>query len=178
MAKLIQGKVVVPGRIRLEGNSETRPSPGAMRHAGEQPAASGNLLASDEPLSFWGGYDPHSGEIIDRLHPLSGCCAKGCILALPSSRGSSTTTAVFLETVLNNTAPAAILTLGVVLFFTLASIVADEMLAKPVPILAFEAQPYRQLQNYDYAQVFANGEIHLHKIAQPNRFDHLFDTIE
>ena len=34
--------------------------------------AQGDVLASIEPLSFWGGYDQHTGEIIDRRHPLSG----------------------------------------------------------------------------------------------------------
>ena len=34
--------------------------------------ASGEALVSREPLSFWGGYDWKTGEIIDRRHPLSG----------------------------------------------------------------------------------------------------------
>ncbi|MFN8425100.1 MAG: hypothetical protein U0X87_02420 [Anaerolineales bacterium] len=34
-------------------------------------------LVSREPLSFWGGYDWKTGEIIDRRHPLSGEIAKG-----------------------------------------------------------------------------------------------------
>ena len=31
----------------------------------------GKLLSSAEPLSFWGGYDHKTGEIIDRRHPLA-----------------------------------------------------------------------------------------------------------
>ena len=31
--------------------------------------ACGIALASNEPLSFWGGYDWKSGEITDRRHP-------------------------------------------------------------------------------------------------------------
>lgn len=34
--------------------------------------AAGTVLASGEPISFWGGYDAATGEIIDRRHPLSG----------------------------------------------------------------------------------------------------------
>jgi len=60
-------------------------------------AASGRALVSSEPLSFWGGYDYHTGEIIDRRHPLSGQIAAGRVLCLPFSRGSSTTTAVLLS---------------------------------------------------------------------------------
>ena len=44
-------------------------------------------LVSREPLSFWGGYDYHSGKIIDRRHPLSGQVAAGASLpALPPAR--------------------------------------------------------------------------------------------
>ncbi len=35
-------------------------------------SANGRLVVSREPLSFWGGYDLESGEIIDRQHHLSG----------------------------------------------------------------------------------------------------------
>ncbi|NBX05284.1 MAG: DUF126 domain-containing protein, partial [Betaproteobacteria bacterium] len=34
--------------------------------------AQGPVLFGDTPLSFWGGVQPGSGEIIDRHHPLSG----------------------------------------------------------------------------------------------------------
>ncbi|PYR41153.1 MAG: hypothetical protein DMF93_09170 [Acidobacteria bacterium] len=59
--------------------------------------ARGDALVSHEPLSFWGGYDFQTGRIIDRHHPLAGACAAGRILAVPASKGSSTTTAVLLE---------------------------------------------------------------------------------
>ncbi len=62
-------------------------------------SAEGEALVTDEPLSFWGGYDFKTGEIIDRHHPLAGVRAAGRVLALPFSRGSSTTTAVLLEAV-------------------------------------------------------------------------------
>jgi predicted aconitase with swiveling domain len=48
-------------------------------------AASGKVLVGREPLSFWGGYDYHSGEIIDPHHPLHGRLAAGRILAIPYS---------------------------------------------------------------------------------------------
>jgi len=45
--------------------------------------ATGEVLLSSQPLSFWGGYDHRTGEIIDRRHPLSGQIAAGRILATP-----------------------------------------------------------------------------------------------
>jgi len=44
-----------------------------------QGTAQARALTSDEPLSFWGGYDQLTGEIIDRRHPLSGENAAGSV---------------------------------------------------------------------------------------------------
>jgi hypothetical protein len=89
--------------------------------------ATGTLVISPAPLSFWGGYDAATGEVIDRRHPLSGQRLAGCILALPWTRGSSTTTAILLESVRQGTAPAAIVLPKVDTFIALASIVAHEL---------------------------------------------------
>lgn len=126
-------------------------------------AAQGKLLVSDEPLSFWGGYDQHTGEIIDRRHPLSGQIAAGRVLALPSSRGSSTTTAVFLEAIKAGNAPAAILTTGTDSFFALASIVADEMYQTPIPIIALEEADFAKLQSGWYVIIEESGAIQVTK---------------
>jgi predicted aconitase with swiveling domain len=122
-------------------------------------AAAGEVLVSDEPLSFWGGYDYHTGEIIDRRHPLSGQIAAGRVLAIPFTRGSSTTTAVLLEAVRAGTAPAAILTTDVDTFFVLASIVADEMYRKPIPIVALPASDFALLQSGQQVSVQVDGSV-------------------
>ena len=122
-------------------------------------AAEGEVLVSDEPLSFWGGYDYHTGEIIDRRHPLSGQIAAGRVLAIPFTRGSSTTTAVLLEAVRAGTAPAAILTTDVDTFFVLASIVADEMYRKPIPIVALLPSDFALLQSGQQVSVQADGSV-------------------
>ncbi|MFQ5571233.1 MAG: aconitase X swivel domain-containing protein [Rhodothermales bacterium] len=121
--------------------------------------AYGELLVSREPLSFWGGYDQHTGEIIDRRHPLSGERASNRILALPSTRGSSTTTAVLLEAIRAGTAPAALITAGVDHFLALASIVADEMYAAPIPVVALEPDDFDTLKRGQRVRVFADGMI-------------------
>jgi predicted aconitase with swiveling domain len=135
MAGIINGHALVVGRAR------------------------GELLVSDEPLSFWGGYDHETGEITDRRHPLSGQIAAGRILAVPFSRGSSTTTAVLLEAVRAGTAPAAILTTGVDSFFALASIVADEMYEQPIPIVVLPAEDFARLRSGDVVEVGVDGTI-------------------
>lgn len=137
MGNVIQGKPVVRG------------------------CAQGEALVGNEPLSFWGGYDYHTGEITDRRHPLSGSIASRRILAVPFTRGSSTTTAVLLEAVRAGSAPAAILTTGVDSFFALASIVANEMYAKPIPIVAISPEDFATLRTGDQLEIKEDGSIHI-----------------
>jgi predicted aconitase with swiveling domain len=124
-------------------------------------AAQGELLVSPEPISFWGGYDQHSGEIIDRRHPLSGQMAAGKVLAVPFSRGSSTTTAVLLEAILNETSPAALITRGVDSFFALAAVVAEEVFQKTLPVVALEPSDFDALQSGGWLTLAEDGTITL-----------------
>jgi len=135
MAKIIEGKALVAG------------------------AAKGVALTTDEPLSFWGGYDQWSGEIIDRRHPLSGQNAKGKVLVVPASRGSSTTTAVLLEAIRNGNAPAAIVVSCVDRFFALASIVADEMYGRPIPVVTLSEEEFASLKTGDQVEIFSSGQL-------------------
>jgi predicted aconitase with swiveling domain len=122
-------------------------------------SASGLALVSHEPLSFWGGYDWKTGEIIDRRHPLSGMNAKGKILAIPFTRGSSTTTAVLLEAIRAGTAPHAIITTATDFFFALASVVADELYANPLPLVAVSELDFARLETGQQIEIDNNGGI-------------------
>ena len=51
--------------------------------------AAGEALVTRDALSFWGGYDFHTGEIIDQHHPLAGVRAGGRILAVSQTRSFS-----------------------------------------------------------------------------------------
>lgn len=137
--------------ITLQGNAIIR---------GE---ARGQALVSHEPLSFWGGYDWRTGEIIDRRHPLSGTMAKDKILAVPFTRGSSTTTAVLLEAIRAHTAPAAILTTDTDFFFALASVVAEELYNSPLPLVALAERDFAKLRTDDQIVVKENGQVILHR---------------
>jgi len=135
MERLMQGRVLVAGE------------------------ASAQLLYSDAPLSFWGGYDAATGEIIDRRHPLSGQIAAARVLAIPFTKGSSTTTAVFLEAVRAGAAPAAVLTATPDAFLSLASIVADEMYGRPVPVIALAAEDFASLAEGGIATIRGDGMV-------------------
>lgn len=127
----------------------------------------GEVLVSHEPLSFWGGYDSRTGEIIDRRHPLSGQMAAGRVLAIPYTRGSSTTTAVLLEAIRTGTAPVAILTTDIEPFFALASIVADEMYQKPIPVVALSKANFATLKTGQWVSVQSDGSIVINFLELP-----------
>jgi hypothetical protein len=127
--------------------------------------AEGEALVTHDALSFWGGYDFQTGEIIDKHHPLAGVRAAGRILAVPFSKGSSTTTAVLLEAVRAGTAPAAILTTGADSFFALASIVADVMYGKSFPVIALEPDDFARLRSGERLAVERDGTIRYSRSA-------------
>ena len=81
------------------------------------------------------------------------------MLAIPFTKGSSTTTAVFLEAVRAGTAPAAVLTAGTDAFLALASIVADEMYGRPVPVVALAAEDFAALAEGGWVIIQADGLI-------------------
>ena len=72
--------------------------------------AEGPLLVLDEPLSFWGGFDPQTGRVIDQHHPQAGSLASGTVLALPETRGSAGTPAGVAEAIRKGCGPVAIIT--------------------------------------------------------------------
>ena len=122
-------------------------------------AAEGAVLYSSEPLSFWGGYDAETGEIIDRRHPLAGRNGSGCIMAIPATRGSSTTTAVLLEAIRRGTAPAAFLTRGPDTFLALAAIVAGQLYDRAPPVVALSPGDFAALRAILRARVEATGVV-------------------
>ena len=62
-------------------------------------SAEGPVLALDEPLSFWGAFDPRTGIILDIHHPQRGACLKGTILLMHESRGSGSAPGAIAEAI-------------------------------------------------------------------------------
>jgi predicted aconitase with swiveling domain len=121
----------------------------------------GELLVSSEPLSFWGGYAAETGLIIDRRHPLNGQNGAGKILAVPFTRGSSTTTAVLLEAIRQGNAPSAILTTGIDSFFALAAFVAEELFEDTLPVYSLDEKDFERLESGNKVKIDVDGRIQL-----------------
>ncbi len=67
------------------------------------------LLRLEAPLSFWGGVNPGTGEVVDPQHPQAGVTLRGAAVALPGLRGSTAGPGALLECLAAGTAPAALL---------------------------------------------------------------------
>ncbi|WP_342361584.1 aconitase X swivel domain-containing protein [Terrarubrum flagellatum] len=90
-------------------------------------AAQARVLTLSAPISFWGGVDPKTGDVIDARHPDRGANISGLILGLPGTIGSSSASSVLLELVRVGKAPAAILIAEPDAILLLGLIVAREM---------------------------------------------------
>lgn len=69
----------------------------------------GNVIMSKDPLSFLGGVDPETGNVIEREHELFQQNISGKILVIPSGKGSTVGSYVIFQMAKNNTAPLAII---------------------------------------------------------------------
>lgn len=98
-------------------------------------AAHGLVLVLDEPLGFWGGVDPATGEIVDVHHPQAGANVAGRVLVAPGGRGSSSSSSVFAEAVRAGTAPAAVVLREADPILALGAIVARELYGHAVPVV-------------------------------------------
>ncbi|KOX65619.1 hypothetical protein AA303_07885, partial [Pseudomonas psychrophila] len=116
-------------------------------------AAVGPLLYADVGLSFWGGVDPFSGEVIDRHHPLSGECLAGRILAIPSGRGSCTGSSVLMELISNGHAPAALVLAEADEILTLGVLVAQTLFERSLPVLCIGKEAFAGLRGKAFASV-------------------------
>ncbi|RGP77553.1 hypothetical protein FLONG3_4338 [Fusarium longipes] len=134
-----------------------------------QGRASAKLLASNLELSFWGGVNPQTSEVIDRHHPLSGQHLQDTVLAIPGGRGSCTGSGVMLELLLNGKAPKAIVFERREDILTLGVMIAEEVFHKSIPVLVLEKEDFQQLLCLNVQTVYVD---HGHISTTPTNSEH------
>jgi len=151
MERILIGKPIVPG------------------------SAKGRATVSTQPISFWGGINPHTGEVIDRRHDRSGTIITGKIFVFPQGKGSSTSSAVLMESIKAETAPAAIINTKVDPVLALGAIVADELYHKTVPVIVLSQEDFDSIDEGDYLVVGPDGKVtiksHAHFYSNPKNSD-------
>jgi len=101
--------------------------------------AEGELLVTTDDLSFLGGVDPETGEIVEEGHDAEGRCVAGKVLAFPRSKGSTVGSYVVYQLKKNGVAPAAILNSESETIVAVGAIISDVPLIDHVDLSALEA---------------------------------------
>ena len=98
-------------------------------------SASGAALVLDDLLSFWGGFDPAEGRIIDVHHPQFGQQMAGRVLFIPASRGSAGTPGGIAETLRNGSGPVAFVLAQRDVNISVGVLVANRLYDLEIPVL-------------------------------------------
>ena len=118
---------------------------------------SGIAIVTSQPICFWGGIDPKTGIIMERDHELRGQSVAEKIFVFPSGKGSSTTSAILLESVRRGTAPAAIVNLKTEPILVVGAIIAEKLYGHTLPIVDTpEKDPTTAIHSGEWVEVDAN----------------------
>ncbi|MDH3471287.1 MAG: DUF126 domain-containing protein [Acidimicrobiia bacterium] len=121
--------------------------------------AAGELVVLEEPLSFWGGLDAESGEIIDVRHPQLGTNIAGKIVAMAHGRGSSSSASVLAEAIRAGNGPSGIVLGEPDEIVVLGSLVAALLYETSCPVVVVDADVYGTLVSGDIAIISASGVV-------------------
>lgn len=97
--------------------------------------AEGEALVLEAPISFWGGVDAASGDIIDPRHPQAGSSVAGRVLVMPHGKGSSSASSVLAECLRLGTGPVAIVLDHGDEILLAGALVAGELYDRACPIV-------------------------------------------
>jgi predicted aconitase with swiveling domain len=117
--------------------------------------AEGEVIASSQSISFWGGVDPATGLINDPRHELFGQSIAGKVLAFPFGKGSSTGSLMILELARIGKAPAAMINIKTEPILATGPIVCKHFYGKEIPVVTLEKSLFDTLKSGQYAKVDA-----------------------
>lgn len=123
--------------------------------------AEGPLLFLDEPLSFWGGFDPQTGIILDARHPQKGRSIARHVLFMRETRGSGSAAGGIAEALRLGTAPLGIILGSTDLNLAIGAFVASLLYRSECPVLAVADESHRSFSTAHSVEIDRNGEITL-----------------
>lgn len=119
-------------------------------------SATATVLRLDSPISFWGGVDPVSSQIVLAGHPQRGQHIENNILVIPQLVGSSSSSAVMLELIYKSKAPAALVLGGRDAILPMGVLVAGQMNWPTIPVVVMENPPF---ETGDQLHIASDGQI-------------------
>ena len=119
----------------------------------------GPVLVLDEPLSFWGAFEPRTGVILDVHHPQRGASVEGTILLMRESKGSGSAPGAIAEAIRLGTAPAAIILVTPDINLAIGAEVAQTLYGRTCAVLAVPEEDFSALRRMSHLHISAEGEI-------------------
>lgn len=129
---------------------------GRVLHAGH---VQGRSLRLDEPLSFWGGFDPSTGVVIDQSHPQVGQSLTDRIVLVPGSRGSAGTPGVVAESLRAGTGPLALIVTKADINLTAGVLVAASLYDIECPLILVDETDLARMPNDADVEITSSGRI-------------------
>lgn len=112
--------------------------------------ASGPALVASQPISFLGGLDPSTGQVVEHGHELEGTSIKDKVLIFPHGKGSTVGSYVMYQLKKNGVAPCAIINLRCEAIIAIGAIISD------IPVVdQLECNPLEIIRDGDI--VLVNG---------------------
>ena len=121
--------------------------------------AKGPVLVVEEPLSFWGAFDPLTGLIVDTHHPQRGARLAQRIVMMPETRGSGSASGSIAEAIRRGTAPLALILMKPDVNLAVGSFIAATLYGKSCPVLSVGASDYRRLAAATHLAIAEDGSI-------------------
>ncbi len=119
----------------------------------------GELLILDEPVGFWGGFDPETGTIVDSRHPQCGAVLTKKIVIMPALRGASSAGSPLAESLRKHTGPLALVLKTNSILAVTAGLVAQALYAVDLTLLVVTDEVYRSLATCRRIAIDGSGGI-------------------
>jgi predicted aconitase with swiveling domain len=120
-------------------------------------SANGPAMVLDDTLSFWGGFNPGNGEIIDVHHPQYKQLVGGSILCIPRSKGSAGTPGGIAETLRNGSGPLAFIIGERDVNISVGTLVANRLYELDIPVLEVSLSEMKRIRSGDQLAIDRQG---------------------
>jgi predicted aconitase with swiveling domain len=109
--------------------------------------AEGQALTTTQPISFYGGVDPETSEILEKGHELQGKRIKGKILIFPNGKGSTVGSYTLYRLKKGGVAPAGIINRDCETVVAVGAIISEIPCVDQIDISKIETGDTVQIEN-------------------------------
>jgi predicted aconitase with swiveling domain len=107
----------------------------------------GEALVTSQPISFYGGVDPNTGEVIEKEHELQGKSVKGKVLVFPTGKGSTVGSYTLYRLKKNGAAPASIVNRECETVVAVGAIISEIPCVDKIDISRIKTGDHVQVEN-------------------------------